>query len=109
MGDGRLNQRAVSLAERLTQKPGASIPASCERWAVTAAAYRFLGNEHVSWHEIMTAHSKASQARVRQHPVVLCLQDTTELDYCGQAMTGLGPLSYEALRCLYLHLTYVVT
>ena len=27
--------------------------------------------------------------------MVLCLQDTTELDYNGQAMSGLGPLSYE--------------
>mgnify|MGYP002661840878 FL=1 len=44
-----------------------------------------------------------------QHKVVLCIQDTTELDYNGQAMTGLGPLSYEAQRGLYLHPTYVVT
>lgn len=32
------------------------------------------------------------------HPLVLCLQDTTELDYNGQQMQGLGPLSYEAQR-----------
>ena len=35
---------------------------------------------------------------MREHAVVLCLQDTTELDYNGQAMIGLGPLSYEAQR-----------
>ena len=44
-----------------------------------------------------------------QHGVVLCIQDTTELDYNGQQMEGLGPLSYEAQRGMYLHLTYVVT
>jgi hypothetical protein len=109
LGDKRLNQRAVLLAERLAQKPGASIPAACQSWAETAAAYRFLSNEHVSWQDVMTAHGKASQARISQHPVVLCLQDTTELDYNGQAMTGLGPLSYEAQRGLLLHPTYVVT
>jgi len=109
LGDKRLNQRAVLLAERLAQKPSASIPAACGNWAETAAAYRFLSNEHVSWQEVMTAHGKASQERIRQHPVVLCLQDTTELDYNGQTMTGLGPLSYEAQRGLYLHPTYVVT
>jgi len=27
-----------------------------------------------------------------QHPVVLCLQDTTELDFNGQGIEGLGPL-----------------
>ena len=41
--------------------------------------------------------------------VVLCLQDTTELDYSGQAMTGLGQLSHETQHWLYLHPTYVVT
>ena len=39
LGDARLNQRAVLLAERLGQKPGASIPGACENWAETAAAY----------------------------------------------------------------------
>jgi IS4 transposase len=46
---------------------------------------------------------------MREHAVVLCLQDTTELDFNGQAMTGLGPLSYEAQRGMYVHPTYVVT
>ncbi|GGY30441.1 hypothetical protein [Paludibacterium paludis] len=44
-----------------------------------------------------------------QHPVVLCLQDTTELDFHGQAMDDLGPLSFEAQRGRYLHPTYAVT
>jgi hypothetical protein len=35
LGDKRLNERAVLLAERLAQKPGASIPAACESWAQT--------------------------------------------------------------------------
>ena len=109
LGDARLNQRAVLLAERLGQKPGASIPGACENWAETAAAYRFLRNEQVDWEEVLTAHAQASQARIREHPVVLCIQDTTELDYNGQAMSGLGPLSFEAQRGLYLHPTYVVT
>jgi hypothetical protein len=41
--------------------------------------------------------------------VVLCLQDTTELDFNGQAIAGLGPLSYEAQRGMYLHPTFAVT
>lgn len=57
----------------------------------------------------MEAHWQASEQRIAQHPVVLCLQDTTELDYNGQSIEGLGPLSYEAQRGLYLHPTYVVT
>jgi hypothetical protein len=41
--------------------------------------------------------------------VVLCVQDTTELDFNGQAIEGLGPLSYEAQRGMYLHPTYAVS
>lgn len=109
LGDARLNKRAVLLAERLSQKPGASIPGACESWSETVAAYRFLGNEEVGWDDVMAAHWDASQQRISQHKLVLCLQDTTELDYNGQQMQGLGPLSYEAQRGLYLHPTYVVT
>ncbi len=42
LDDQRLNQQPVLLAERLGQKPGASIPGACGSWADTAAAYRFL-------------------------------------------------------------------
>lgn len=109
LGDKRLNERAVLLAERLAQKPGASIPAACENWTETAAAYRFLRNEHTSWQEVLGAHARAAQQRMREHGVVLCIQDTTDLNYNGQAMAGLGPLTYEAERGLYMHPTYAVS
>lgn len=109
LGDARLNRRAVLLAERLAHKPGASIPNACQNWSETVAAYRFLSNEEVSWDDVMQSHGQASEQRIGQHAIVLCLQDTTELDFNGQQMKGLGPLSYEAQRGLYLHPTYVVT
>lgn len=109
LGSRRLNQQSVLLAERLSQKSDAGISDACKNWAETATACRFLSNEQVSWEDVMLAHAQASQARIREHPVVLCIQDTTELDYNGQAMRGLGARSYEARRGLYLHPTYVVT
>lgn len=84
LGGERLNRRAVLLAERLAQKPSASIPGACESWAETAAAYRFLRNKEVSRDKVVTAHWQASQTRMAQHEFVLCIQDTTELDYNGQ-------------------------
>ena len=109
LGDTRLDRRAVLLLERLSQKPSSSIPGASENWAETAAAYRFLRNEEASGDKVMESHWQASQTRMGQHAVVLCLQDTTELDYNGQQIDGLGPLSYEAQRGLYLHPTYVVS
>ena len=78
LGDARLNRRAVLLAERLAQKPGASIPNACQTWSETVAAYRFLAHEDVGWDDVMQAHWQASEQRIGQHPVVLCRQDTTE-------------------------------
>ena len=37
------------------------------------------------------------------------LEDTTELDFNGQEAKGLGPLSHEAQRGMYVHPTYAVT
>ena len=47
--------------------------------------------------------------RMQAHPVVLCIQDTTELDFEGKSTQGLKPLSYEAQRGMYVHPTYAVT
>ena len=109
LGDARLNKRAVLLAERLAAKPTASIPNACSNWTETIAAYRFLSNDRLSWEDVMQPHWQASIQRMAAHPLVLCLQDTTVLDYNGQQMQGLGPLSYEAQRGMYLHPTYVIT
>jgi hypothetical protein len=37
------------------------------------------------------------------HPAVLCLPHTTELDFHRQQIEGLGPLSDEAQRGIYVH------
>jgi hypothetical protein len=109
LGDARLNKRARTLMERFAAKPAASIPDACDSWSETCAAYRFLGNAEVSWQGILAPHWERTQERMRVHPVVLCIQDTTELDFNGQETEGLGPLNYEARRGMYLHPTYAVT
>lgn len=55
---------------------------------------------------MLTAHSRRSRERLRQHPVVLCQRDTTELvGLPRRGHRGLGPLSYKAQRGLNLHPT----
>ncbi|NMG14223.1 IS4 family transposase [Aromatoleum bremense] len=109
LGDQRLNRRAVLLAERLAAQPTASIPAACGGWAETQAAYRLLSDDDIEWADILAPHLTQTHARMAAHPVVLCIQDTTELDFNGQAIEGLGPLSFEAQRGMYLHPTYAVS
>jgi hypothetical protein len=109
LGDARLDRRAKKLVERLAAKPTASIPEACDGWSETCAAYRFLRNTDVAWGDILAPHWARTQERMRAEPVVLCIQDTTELDFTGQEIAGLGPLNYEARHGMYLHPTYAVT
>ncbi|MDK2662176.1 IS4 family transposase [Cupriavidus sp. LEh21] len=59
--------------------------------------------------DVMQPHWERTAERVAQFPVVLCIADTTELNFNGQEREGLGPLSYEAQRGMFLHPTYAVT
>ncbi|BDE70848.1 IS4 family transposase [Delftia lacustris] len=58
---------------------------------------------------MLQPHWDCSVQRMRGHAVVLNIQDTTELDFNGRGSQGLGPLSYEAQRGMYLHPTYAIT
>ena len=109
LGDTRLNKRAINLIEDFSAKPVASIPQACGDWADTQAAYRFFANDKVEWEAILAPHIKHSVVRMAAHAVVLCIQDSTELDFNGQKATGLGPLSYESQRGMYVHPTYAVS
>ena len=108
-GDKRLNKRLVKVAMQWADKPSQSIPAAAGGWGDTAAAYRMLDNERCDWREVLDAHSQCTVQRMAALAVVLCLTDTTELDFNGQTITGLGPLSFEAQRGMYLHPTYAVS
>lgn len=109
LGDKRLDRRAATLLERLADNPSATIPDACAGWGEVRAAYRLFDNEAVDFWSIMSPHVQSTQARMAEEPVVLCLQDTTTLDFNGRDIDGLGPLNYEPQRGLLLHPTYVVT
>jgi hypothetical protein len=110
LGDERLNRRMIRILDRLGEKPSPSIPTACGGWAETQAAYRFLAIETVSSEGVLAPHTEATLERARPQAVVLCLTDTTELDFTGKNdIVGLGPLSYQAQRGMYLHATLAVT
>jgi len=97
------------MLHSFSEKPTMSIPGACNGWAETQAAYRFLAHEEIEWTDILAPHQQQTHARIREQPVVLCIEDTTELDFNGQQIDGLGRLSYDAQRGMYLHPTYAIT
>jgi hypothetical protein len=110
LGDQRLNRRARRVLEKLGEKPTVSIPAACGGWDETRAAYRLFDHDEVTAERVLSPHIACTEARLRAHPRVLCIQDTTELDYTTKkGIAGLGPLNYESRWGLYLHPTLAVT
>lgn len=109
LGDARRNRRVVEVIEQLGERPSAGLPKASGKWADTMAVYRLFGNEAVDWRDIHEAHVDSAVKRMAEHEVVLCIQDTTELDFNGRQISGLGPLNYEARRGMYVHPTYAVT
>lgn len=110
LGDQRLNRRARRMIESLVRKPTVSIPAACGGWDETRAAYRLFDHARVTAEKILAPHIACTEQRLGVYPRVLCIQDTTELDYTKKkGIAGLGPLNYESRWGWYLHPTLVVT
>lgn len=111
LGDERLKTRAVHILNTLMKSPQSSIPKACGSWSDTMATYRFFWNDAVSHEALMAPHYEATECRIREQasPVILCIQDTTELDFNGQETDGLGRLSYDSQRGMYLHPTLCIT
>jgi Transposase Tn5 dimerisation domain/Transposase DNA-binding len=110
LGDERLNRRAAQLLRRLSHRPEGSVPSAFPSWAETLAAYRFFDNGKVTAEKVLEPHRDATLERIKQFPVVLCVQDTTELDFTGKPrIEGLGPLTYGSALGLYIHPTLALT
>ena len=110
LGDARRTQRLIRLVDDLSAQPTGSIPLASGGWAETKAAYRLLDNDALDWREILEVHTGRTAERMQGCPFVLCIQDTTELDFTSQpGIAGLGRLSYEAQHGLYVHPTLAVT
>ncbi|MFQ5752806.1 MAG: IS4 family transposase [bacterium] len=109
LSDERLDRRAHKILDRVGSKPGISFPAACKGWDETNGAYRFFNNKKVTEQKILSAHKDATLKRMADHKVVLCLQDTTEMDFTGRKLNGAGPLSIEERIGFFNHVTLAVT
>ncbi len=83
---------------------GDSLPKQCGSWGDLKAAYRLLSNPQVQPAAIQMPHRKQTLSTCADHAVVLCVQDTTDLDLTTKtAMRGRGKLGGGTLRGLLQH------
>jgi hypothetical protein len=105
MTDKRLETRLSCILERLSENPQLSIPASCQGWNETHAAYRFIDHDKVDIDQILQGHKAASIERINKQKCVLLAQDTTFLDYGQEEEVGLGTLRSTKSDFYLLHAT----
>lgn len=110
--DLRLKKRLVKMSRTIVSQPGTSIPNAMEKWADIKGAYRFLSNPEVQPDAIQAGHREVVRGICAQESVVLCVQDTSILDFTRQKeMKNLGKVgaSQCSSRGLHQHTALAVT
>ena len=110
--DQRLVSRLITMATDFALQPTASIPQACGSWAKTKAAYRFFDHGGITPEDLLASHVQATVHRAAAHPLALCVQDTTSLNYSTHPQTkGLGPIGNNRDKTigLFLHSTLALT
>jgi hypothetical protein len=117
LGDARLSERLVEIAQSKAQKPGLAFTGVAEGdWPAVKAFYRFIdhpGEEAVSMPHILQPHRERTLQRMKAQRTVLCIQDGTDLNYSSLAQCqGLGVIGTNQTgaqsRGLHLHTTLAV-
>ena len=81
--DKRLEKRGLQIVELLTRNASVSIRRISPNRGMQKAVYRFLNNEKVKEDALIGELCSRSAKNCRQKHV-LCIQDTTEMNYYSQ-------------------------
>ena len=104
LGDERRSRRAQPLALSMLRDPGKSIPEQTRTWGGTKAAYRLLNSSDVSRQALLQPHVAHTREVCASEPVVLFVQDTTELDFTHmEHAQGYGPIGNHQGHGLLAH------
>jgi hypothetical protein len=109
LGDVRRKRRAVILASQMASKPSGSIPEQTGKWSGAKAGYRLFDQEGVTFEGVESPHWEKTRERARACPVVLMIEDTSELDFTRHGQVkGIGPIGNGRGRGFILHSTLAV-
>jgi hypothetical protein len=101
LGDRRLKDRLVKLADKLASSPESPINQACGDWANTKAAYRFFQNEDVNEKTILQSHVSNTLERAKELGTILAIQDTSYFNFTDhKKTTGLGMISKYSTKNL---------
>lgn len=108
LGDERRTKRLVSVAAQMAQRPDGTTPVQTETWGKCKASYRLFNTDDVSFHKITAPHYKLTR-QAASAPVMLLINDTTELDFGRhRKVADLGPTGNGGGLGFFLHSCLVV-
>jgi Transposase DNA-binding/Transposase DDE domain len=82
--DARLNSRLFKIAKAVEARPDAGFPQVFSTESELEAFYRFVGNERVSWEQVLAPHLEATVDRAAPHETILVAHDTSEFRFGGK-------------------------
>ena len=102
--DTRREARAMGLIETMFERPSGSVLRTFVDPAAVKAAYRALSSEAFAPEALRQAQQDACVKRLAEEPVVLAIQDTSDLNFTEHpGMAGRGPLPGPEQWGLLLH------
>ena len=102
-GDRRLTRRAVITADALVRYPGGTLPQKLPKTELLGF-YDFANNQKVRHENLLAAHMQHTREQLGSGGTTkLIIHDTTEADYSGLDVQGLGPIGNGGCRGLLLH------
>jgi hypothetical protein len=107
--DLRRTRRAVKAATDLAKNPLGSLPAQMHTWKETKALYRWLDEPDVTFAALMHPHLHQTRDQATSSPVVLLVQDTTDIDLSHRRkVSGVGQIGNERGRGFFVQTVLAV-
>jgi Transposase DNA-binding/Transposase DDE domain len=107
--DLRRTSRAVKAASNLAENPLGSLPAQMHTWKETKALYRLLDEPDVTFAALMQPHLQQTREQATSAPVVLLVQDTTDIDLSHRRkISGVGQIGNERGRGFFVQTVLAV-
>src|SRR5437667_1703191 len=107
--DLRRTRRAVIAATKLAENPLGSLPAQMHTWKETKALYRWLDEPDVTFAALMQPHLQQTREQATSSPVVLLVQDTTDIDLSHRRkISGVGQIGNERGRGFFVQTVLAV-
>src|SRR6266487_7109626 len=107
--DMRRTRRAVQAATNLAENPLGSLPAQMHTWKETKAVYRLHDEPDVTFAALMQPHLQQTREQALSSPVVLLVQDTTDIDLSHRhKISGVGQIGNERGRGFFVQTVLAV-